>query len=184
MGFEIYCRNRSLPFTDHSLILSLILSHRPSLHLAARWNPYGRAAGWDACSSAQPRCPHPSRHLLVPLQSAAALPTGQFRWSAVSCHRGPPTLATSEGQRDSLRDLWFSTLYHAALLCWTEGLANSHPRVGFLVYCCVLWSIQKSSQMNGKKFRGQNVSRTHGRLTRIWLSSVCRAVVAKTKQNR
>lgn len=34
--------------------------------------------------------PSPSRHLLVPLQSAAGLPTGQFRWSAVSCHRGHP----------------------------------------------------------------------------------------------
>lgn len=47
----------------------------------------------------------------------------------------PPTLATSEGQRDSLRDLWFSTVYHAAAPCWIVGLANSHPRVGFLLYC-------------------------------------------------
>lgn len=43
----------------------------------------------------------------------------------------PPTLATSEGQRDSLRDLWFFTVYHAA-----PRWVHSHPWVGFLVRCC------------------------------------------------
>lgn len=33
--------------------------------------------------------------------------------------------------------------------------------------------------MNGKNKRGGNVSRTYGRIRRLWLSSVCRAVVAK-----
>lgn len=31
---------------------------RPSISRIGE-NPYGRAAGWDACSCAQPRCPHP-----------------------------------------------------------------------------------------------------------------------------
>lgn len=38
----------------------------------------------------------------------------------------PPTLATSEGQRDSLRDLWFSTVCHAA-----PRFVISHPWVAF-----------------------------------------------------
>lgn len=43
--------------------------------------------------------PSPSHHLSVPPQSAAGLPTGQFRWSAASCHHGhPPRLPLKDNR--------------------------------------------------------------------------------------
>lgn len=70
--------------------------------------------------------PPPPRHLLMPLQSAAGLPTGQFRWSAVSCHHGHPprlplkdngTVLVTSGSGSS-PSIGFSSLIHFLNFIW------------------------------------------------------------------
>lgn len=82
--------------------------------------------------------------------------TGQSPWPLVLC-----SIPRRSAVLDC-RDSWFTPL----------------SRVFSLPLCVLINKI--SSQMKRKKFKGQNVSRTHGRLTRRCLSSVCWAIVAKT----
>lgn len=98
--------------------------------------------------------PSPSCHLLVPLQSAAGLPTGQFRWSAVSCHCGhPPWLPLKDNGTVSVTSgsLLYATPLHS-LLFHTHGC--------FFSLLLLFWSIKKKSN------KCENASRTHGRIRR------------------
>lgn len=77
-------------FISPHLHLSFSLSHRLPLHLSAWWKPIWESCRLGCLLMRPTTVPSPSCHLLVPLQPAAGLPTGQFRWSAVSCHYGHP----------------------------------------------------------------------------------------------
>lgn len=115
---------RMLPFPLHPLTSICIYFH---LCLSSIPHHEFLKPIWECCRLGSLfECPStvssPSHHLLIALQSAAALPTGQFRWSAVSFHHGhPPSLPLKDEGTVSLtsvppkhsshpRDLWFSSM--------------------------------------------------------------------------
>lgn len=71
----------------------------------------------------------------------------------------PPTLATSEGQRDSLGDLWFSTVRRDSPRSWVLGYAKSHPAAGAcsLGNCCVLWTMENWEECGAGYFKDKKV---------------------------
>lgn len=120
-----HLQSASLPFSALSQLLSTSLSTSVSLSISpVRPLHLGSVKPiWESCRlgcllERPTTVPSPSRHLLVPLQSAAGLPTGQFRWSAVSCHRGhPPWLPLKDNGTVSVTS--GSLLYTTPLPpCW------------------------------------------------------------------
>lgn len=121
--------NSTLPVLDRVILSSLSSSTYRFLylHLCLPIPPFAPPS-LDSVKPIWERCrlgcllerptmvPSPSCHLLVPLQSAAGLPTGQFRWSAVSCHHGhPPWLPLKDNGTVSVTSgslLFTTTLLH------------------------------------------------------------------------
>ena len=115
-----------------SLSMSIPLTHRPPSCGSVK--PIWEGCRLGCLLQCPTTVPSPYCHLLVPLQSAAGLPTGQFRWSAVSCHRGhPPWLPLKDNGTVSVTSA--SLLYTTPLLqVALYGLAIVHTSGSSLVY--------------------------------------------------
>ena len=110
----------SLPFSAHSQLLSTSLStsvslSHPSVPSISR---LGETHMGELPAGMPARAPNHGALTLPPSVSASPVccrfANRTIQMVSSLLPPWPPTLATSEGQRDSLGDLWFATVHHAA----------------------------------------------------------------------
>lgn len=138
---------RVIPSSSSSSVSTYPTVHPPSLDSV---KPIWERCRLGCLLERPTMVPSPPRHLLVPLQTAVALPTGQFRWSAVSCHPGhPPWLPLKDNGTVSVTSGSLplaTTLLH--LWCYSrlgsQNPAAAHGRTFFWTIQNQVWWIEKS----------------------------------------